>query len=202
MSIHTNLKQDKCWSCEFYCAERKYKDGFIGDSVNTADKGTCMNDRSQNHSKMVFEHGWCSKYQKWGVLQSSIAQKKATEQLRMQQLQQELQQETAQTQASETMHSAGINQPHSKPLPPDLQAVKSILLSLAERTSDPEKTRNVVNSFTPSELRYWKNELIKMKRRAKLKKLLKICLISLGVLFGAGILIGIIMYFISLSIVL
>ena len=146
---------------------------------------------------MVFEHGWCSKYQKWGVLQSSITQKKATEQL-----QQELQQETAQTQASETMHSAGINQPHSKPLPPDLQAVKSILLSLAERTSDPEKTRNAVNSFTPSELRYWKNELIKMKRRAISKKILKICLISLGVLFGAGILIGIIMYFISLSIVL
>lgn len=74
MSTNSNFRKDKCWSCEFFCGHRKYKTGILfGDSVETDSQGTCSNNRSNNNGKDVRENDWCSKYQKWGVLQSAIA---------------------------------------------------------------------------------------------------------------------------------
>ena len=89
MSSHSNFKQDKCWSCEFFNGQREYKQGiFFGDNVSTADKGTCTCGRSQNRSKTVSEHGWCSRYQKWNVLQSTIIQKKTEQEIQKMQAEQ------------------------------------------------------------------------------------------------------------------
>ncbi len=74
MSINSNFKKDKCWSCEFFCGPRKYKNGIVfGDSVETEAQGTCSNKRSSNCGKVVRENDWCGRYQKWGVLQSALA---------------------------------------------------------------------------------------------------------------------------------
>ena len=81
MSYHSNFRQDKCWSCEFFSGQREYKHGLLGDSVRTSDKGICKCDRSNQRDKPVYEHGWCSRYQKWGVLQSTLAQKHAEQEI-------------------------------------------------------------------------------------------------------------------------
>ena len=81
MSYHSNFRQDKCWSCEFFSGQREYKHGLLGDSVHTSDKGICKCDRSNQRDKPVYEHGWCSRYQKWGVLQSTLAQKQAEQEI-------------------------------------------------------------------------------------------------------------------------
>ena len=74
MSTNSNFKKDKCWSCEYYCGKREYKKGvFLGDSVYTDGSGTCGCKRSEKYGKTVTEDRWCSRYQKWGVLQSALA---------------------------------------------------------------------------------------------------------------------------------
>ena len=74
MSVHSNFQKDRCWSCEFFCGQRKYKNGIVfGDSVETEAKGTCSNQRSSYCGKAVRDNDWCGKYQKWGVLQSALA---------------------------------------------------------------------------------------------------------------------------------
>ena len=83
MGFHSNSNQEKCWSCEFFCGERKHKEGlFLGDSTETSSSGTCSCKRSSYNNKTVSESGWCSKYQKWGVLASYIAKKGNEEQLK------------------------------------------------------------------------------------------------------------------------
>ena len=85
MSYHSNNNQEKCWSCEFFCGERKYKTGiFLGDTTETSSTGTCSCKRSTNFNKSVSETGRCSKYQKWGVIASAIAKKENEELLRKQ----------------------------------------------------------------------------------------------------------------------
>ena len=81
MSYHSNFRQDKCWSCEFFSGQREYKHGLLGDSVRTSDKGICKCDRSNQRDNPVYEHGWCSRYQKWGVLQSTLAKKQAEQEI-------------------------------------------------------------------------------------------------------------------------
>ena len=85
MSTNSNFKKDKCWSCEYFCGKREYKRGaFLGDSVYTDGKGTCSNKRSSKYNQPVYEEGWCSRYQKWGILVSSLAmeeQKRETQRL-------------------------------------------------------------------------------------------------------------------------
>lgn len=81
MSYHSNFRQDKCWSCEFFSGQREYKHGLLGNSVHTSDKGICKCDRSNQRDKPIYEHEWCSRYQKWGVLQSTIAQKQAEQEI-------------------------------------------------------------------------------------------------------------------------
>ena len=81
MSYHSNFRQDKCWSCEFFSGQREYKHGLLGNSVHTSDKGICKCDRSNQRDKPVYEHEWCSRYQKWGVLQSTLAQKQAEQEI-------------------------------------------------------------------------------------------------------------------------
>ena len=89
MSVNSNFKKDKCWSCEFYCGKREYNKGvFLGDSVYTDGKGTCSNKRSDKNGSEVYEDGWCSRYQKWGVLQSALAveaQKRESERIEAEQ---------------------------------------------------------------------------------------------------------------------
>ena len=89
MSVNSNFKKDKCWSCEYYCGKREYKRGvFLGDSVQTEGKGTCSNKRSDKNGREVNEDGWCSRYQKWGVLQSALAveaQKKESQRIEAEQ---------------------------------------------------------------------------------------------------------------------
>ena len=84
MSYHNNLKQDKCWSCEFFCGERIHKTGFLGDSIQTSWQGTCSCNRSPHYNKQISESGCCSKYQKWGVIASALAKKENDEFLRKQ----------------------------------------------------------------------------------------------------------------------
>ena len=83
MSAHSNFKKNNCWSCEYFSGERKYDKGvFLGPSVYTGMKGKCSNTKSEKRNSEIFETGWCSKYQKWGVLQSALAieeQKKETQ---------------------------------------------------------------------------------------------------------------------------
>lgn len=81
MSYHSNFRQDKCWSCEFFSGQREYKHGLLGNSVHTSDKGICKCDRSNQRDKPVYEHEWCSRYQKWGVLQSTLAKKQAEQEI-------------------------------------------------------------------------------------------------------------------------
>lgn len=86
MSVNSNFRKDKCWSCEFFSGKREYKKGvFLGDSVYTDGRGKCTNKRSSEFNRDVDENRWCSKYQKWGVLQSAIAieeQKKETQRIK------------------------------------------------------------------------------------------------------------------------
>ena len=83
MSVNSNFKKDKCWSCEFFSGKREYKKGLLlGESVYTDGRGKCTNKRSSEFNRDVDENRWCSKYQKWGVLQSALAieeQKKETQ---------------------------------------------------------------------------------------------------------------------------
>ena len=73
MSSHSNFNKDKCWSCEYFSGKREYKKGtFLGDSVYTDTIGKCSNNKSTNCNHEIFEDDWCSKYQKWGVLQSAL----------------------------------------------------------------------------------------------------------------------------------
>lgn len=89
MSSNSNFKKDKCWSCEFFCGKRNYKKGFLlGDSAETVSQGTCSNKRSSNFGKTVRENEWCSKYQKWGVLQSALARQELQRQQQIQEQQQ------------------------------------------------------------------------------------------------------------------
>lgn len=74
MGANYDFKKEKCWSCEFYCGNRQYKKGaFLGDSVNIIGKGRCSCKNSSKNGQEVSEEGWCSKYQKWGVIQSTLA---------------------------------------------------------------------------------------------------------------------------------
>lgn len=87
MSYHNDDNQEKCWLCEFFCGERKRKSGiFLGNSTETSKTGTCSCRNSSHFNKTVFDTNWCSKYQKWGVIASSIAEKESQERLRKQQL--------------------------------------------------------------------------------------------------------------------
>lgn len=71
----------------FFCGERKRKSGiFLGNSTETSKTGTCSCRNSSHFNKTVFDTNWCSKYQKWGVIASSIAEKESQERLRKQQL--------------------------------------------------------------------------------------------------------------------
>lgn len=89
MSTNNNFKKNKCWSCEFFCGHRQYKNGFFfGDFVETDSKGICSNNRSSNNGKSIYEDNWCSKYQKWGVLLSAIAREEEKKRLAQQQKQQ------------------------------------------------------------------------------------------------------------------
>lgn len=74
MSINSNFKANKCWSCEYYSGKREYKKGaFLGDSVVTDGRGKCCCKRSPYNEKQVSDSGWCSKYQKWGRIESALA---------------------------------------------------------------------------------------------------------------------------------
>lgn len=74
MSSNSNFKKDKCWSCEYFCGKREFKRGiFGGNYVSTDERGTCSNKASRDYNRRISENGWCSRYQKWGVLQSALA---------------------------------------------------------------------------------------------------------------------------------
>ena len=76
MSSHSGFKQNRCWSCEYFSGEREYKKGiFLGDLVHTGYRGKCTNERSNYRNKDISEDGYCSRYQKWGVIQSALAMK-------------------------------------------------------------------------------------------------------------------------------
>ena len=90
MGYHNNNNKEECWSCEFFCGERKHKNGFIlGDSTETSATGTCSCKESSYYNKSIKEADWCSKYQKWGVLASIISKKEAEDQIKNLRLKQE-----------------------------------------------------------------------------------------------------------------
>ena len=83
MSVNSNFRKNKCWSCEFFCGRREYKNGFFSPSVSTDSFGICGCNRGPNSKKRVNEDHWCSKYQKWGVLEAYLANEKYKEQQRL-----------------------------------------------------------------------------------------------------------------------
>lgn len=91
MSINSNFKQNKCWSCEFFSGNREYKKGWFSDCVQTSEWGICTNKKSYMHNNQkVQDSNCCSYYQKWTALQSAIViqeQKKAQEQAEREQRQ-------------------------------------------------------------------------------------------------------------------
>ena len=83
MSVNSNFRKNKCWSCEFFCGRREYKNGFFSPSVSTDSFGICGCNRGPDSKKRVNEDHWCSKYQKWGVLEAYLANEKYKEQQRL-----------------------------------------------------------------------------------------------------------------------
>lgn len=75
MSNHSNNQQEQCWSCEYFCGERKFRSASFGDSTQTSSNGICSCKRSIKYNKSVSEAERCSKYQKWVVIASAIAKK-------------------------------------------------------------------------------------------------------------------------------
>ena len=75
MGNHYNYKEEKCWSCAFFCGVRKENKGFLGNSVETSSSGTCSCNRSSKYNCKVYDNDrGCFKYQRWGVLDASLAE--------------------------------------------------------------------------------------------------------------------------------
>ena len=83
MSINSNFRKNKCWSCEFFCGRREYKNGLFSPHVSTDGSGVCGCSRGPDSKKRVNEDHWCSKYQKWGVLEAYLANERYKEQQRL-----------------------------------------------------------------------------------------------------------------------
>lgn len=83
MSVNSNFRKNKCWSCEFFCGRREYKNGLFSPYVSTDSFGICGCNRGPDSKKRVNEDHWCSKYQKWGVLEAYLANEKYKEQQRL-----------------------------------------------------------------------------------------------------------------------
>lgn len=81
MGNHYNYKEEKCWSCAFFCGVRKENKGFLGNSVETSSSGTCSCNRSSKYNCKVYDNDrGCFKYQRWGALDVSLAQQVKKEQ--------------------------------------------------------------------------------------------------------------------------
>lgn len=75
MGNHRNYKEEKCWSCAFFCGNRKESTGFIlGNSVETSSSGKCSCSNSPQYNRNVFDdYGGCSRYQRWAGIDTLIA---------------------------------------------------------------------------------------------------------------------------------
>lgn len=76
MSSNSSFNSKKCWSCEYFCGKRTYKKGLIfSDYVETEAKALCGNDRSKLYKKQINENEYCSRYQRWSVIESALVTK-------------------------------------------------------------------------------------------------------------------------------
>lgn len=92
MSSNFSLNKQKCWSCEYFCGKRQIKNGLLmGTSVQTDATGICGCKRGPKEGKKIGEDGWCSKYHRWGAIQSLLVaeQQKKQQQQSERQLQEQ-----------------------------------------------------------------------------------------------------------------
>lgn len=73
MGNHSNYKEEKCWSCAFFCGNRKESKSFLfGDCVETSSSGKCLCEKSSYYNKSVFDEYRCSSYQRWAGIDALI----------------------------------------------------------------------------------------------------------------------------------
>lgn len=92
MSSNFNLNKQKCWSCEYFCGKRQIKNSLLmGTSVETDDTGICGCKRGAEEGKTIGENDRCSKYHRWGAIQSLLVaeQQKKQQQQAERQLQEQ-----------------------------------------------------------------------------------------------------------------
>ena len=76
-----NLSKENCWSCEYYCAERKLKNHWFdeGKDVSVSEEGVCLKkNTNKNHND------WCLKYKRWSVIEGLLSKKKINNEVKYQ----------------------------------------------------------------------------------------------------------------------
>lgn len=73
MSEYKNYKEEKCWSCEHYCANRRVtKDAFGKEFVATDGKGHCNKGETYFNGNDVPNNFHCGHYKRWTEIQKII----------------------------------------------------------------------------------------------------------------------------------
>lgn len=161
MSTNFDFNKNKCWSCEYFCGKRQYKKGLLlGDSVETESSGTCSNKRSNYYNKKIGEKDWCSKYQKWGVLQSALEREK----LRQQQLQMQMESKKSQGQQQHKVAPTPVSRcdatdsnayDYGTDTPENRQESLEEQLQREERLKEYKKQRDEQNEIKSKKRSFW-----------------------------------------------
>lgn len=97
MPSHHYLKEEKCWSCDYFCGYRQKQSApFIGDYIDSSDYGSCRNPSSLNNEKRVEQSDICNQYRQWVVVQDLLkkqARRQTEKQIKKQQVQEQKQKE-------------------------------------------------------------------------------------------------------------
>lgn len=77
MSSHHDLKEEKCWSCDYFCGYRQKQSApFVGEYIDSSDIGPCRNPNSVNNKRKVNQNYFCNQYRKWVVVQDLLDKQK------------------------------------------------------------------------------------------------------------------------------
>ena len=81
MSVHSFLKENKCWSCAYFCGARARK----GSNITTGDSGICSNRGSGYYNKEVNDYGrGCSRYTRCDLAETMINEQRAKQEQKRQ----------------------------------------------------------------------------------------------------------------------
>lgn len=97
MLSHHDLKEEKCWSCDYFCGYRQKQSApFVGDYIDASDYGPCCNPSSLNNKKRVKQSDICNQYRQWVVVQDLFkkqTRRQIEKQIKKQQTQEQKQKE-------------------------------------------------------------------------------------------------------------